>query len=270
MNKKEEFKNSLFVRVFKQIKLNKKLFFLTLVFDLMFIVGLYFISQLVTLLLTSKIENIARFFGLPLLVILVVLLLSVGYVSLLILVYSFFKYSILDIIKSMRQKTEFSFRRFKKFFQLNLIMVVKGIIIFFLIGIVLLGIKKQYLPIVYLIVVIPLSLTFYSFLNFAHSYFTLKHLSVKETLKHSLKRVLKLSSYYKIYLITLTYILAYLGIYFLMALLVRNIVSRKYELLGYLPIYVNVFSIITIVVVYFIVAYNRMYYYLIVEGEEPK
>jgi hypothetical protein len=64
--------------------------------------------------------------------------------------------------------------------------------------------------------------------------------------------------------------LAYLGVYFLMALLVRNIVSRKYELLGYLPIYVNVFTIITVVVVYFIVAYNRMYYYLIVEGEEHK
>jgi|TARA_B100002003_G_scaffold244179_1_gene269776 hypothetical protein len=270
MNKKEEFKNSLFVRVFRLIKLNKKLFFLTLMFDILFIASLYFTSQLITLALTPRIESIARFFGLPVLVLLFALLFSIGYICLLIWLYSFFKYNILDLIKSMKQKTESGFRRLKSFFLLNLIMLVVGFVSFFLIGLMFLGIKSQYLPIVYLIVIIPTVLTFYSFINFAHSYFVLKHLSVKGALKHSLKRISKLSSYYKIYLITLGYILAYLAVYFLIALLMKNIVLDKYKLLGFLPIYVNVFTVITLIVFYFIIAYNRIYYYLIVEGEEQK
>jgi len=274
MNKKEVirwFKNSLFFRALELIGLNKRLFFLTLIFDLLFILTLYYSSQLISSLITIKAAEIIKFFTLPLLSLIFGFLFFIAYISLLILIYSFFKYCILDIIKSMTQKTEFNLKRFNRFYLLNLIICISISILFLIISIIIsLSIKEQYFPIVSLIVFIPLAMVFYSFLNFSHSYYTLKPMPIKTILKYSLKKISKPSSYYKVYLIILLYFLVYFIIYYPSALLLKTILSQKYNLLGYYPTYIKIFTIITLIVIYLIIAYNRIYFYLNVKEDRDE
>tara|TARA_Y100000310_G_C20581608_1_gene763291 strand:+ start:130 stop:960 length:831 start_codon:yes stop_codon:yes gene_type:complete len=271
MNKKkiiEKFRNSLLIRTLKLIKLNKKLFFLTLAFDFLFITSLYFLGQLISALITANIPGIANFLMLPILTLLFAVSFSIVYILLLILVYSFFKYNILDLIKSMNQKTEFDFKRFKKFYILNLITYISGFLIFLTASLIFMGIKPEYISITSLIIFIPLGLLFYSFLNFSHSYFASDALPVKAVLKRSLKKISKISSYYKVYLITLAYFLVYFIIYYPIALLLKTILIQKYSLLGFFPIYSKIFSVITAIVMFGIIAHNRVYFYMTVKEED--
>ncbi|MAG08188.1 hypothetical protein CMO89_01840 [Candidatus Woesearchaeota archaeon] len=162
----------------------------------------------------------------------------------------------------MTEKTGFSFRRFGRFFLLNLIIFASVFIIFLAITIIIsLAIKKQYLQITTLIVLVLLALITYSFLNFSHSYFMLKPGSIKSTLKSSLKKTFRrLSSYYKIYIISLLFFIAYIIIYYPFALLLKSTLPQN--ALRYLPIYVRAFTIITLIIIYLITAHNRIYFYM--------
>jgi len=257
------FKESLFFSALKLIKLNKKLFFLTLVFDFLFIAVFYYSSQFISSLITARATELMEFLTLPLLSMMFAFFFSIAYILLLVLIYSFFKYCVLDLIKSMTQETEFNFKRFGRFYLLNLVICVFISLIFMLISILLSStIKQQFIPIAGLVIFIPFGLVFYSFLNFSHSYFILKPMPTKAILKQSLKKASKLSSYYKVYLVTFLYSLIFVIIYYLLALLFKTIFSQKSNFLSYYSVYIKIFTVIILIVIYLIIAYNRVYFYL--------
>lgn len=248
----------LFIKSFKLAKSNLGKIGLMVLFDLLFLgssyalynIGLFF-AQNIALPQNSSI-------------VLVFLALTLVYYLIVLFAYSFFKYSVLDAIKSLFDKTEFSFKRLGRFYALN---IVLGVILFlsvFFANLILVNTKPQYRVMVFLLFAVPYLLLFYVIANISHSLFY-KGYSIKEALKKSLKMTFTRISIYRetilaIILVALLMWLFLLGLGYLVRLSGNN-----YSL--YLTLYsyfTNFSAWATAVVFYLAILINRISFYAIV------
>jgi hypothetical protein len=259
-----KWKHSLHAKTFYAIKSNPRLFFNTLIFDFLFLVLLYYINTLVKSSLPTEeslianIEFTVLFF-----------LFTIIYLLLLIFIYSFLKYCILDFVKMLvdlswkfrkiiREK-KFELNRFFKFCFLNLIIFVSSFITFIILNaIYLFSVKQEYLKIIFLLTMIPLFLFIYAYLNITHSLFTLGF-NLKETIKKGLVLLKRIRAYYCIFIFSILLISVYSLIYFIINLIITSFTSVN------ILIYNQIFTVITAIVFYFIIAFNRVYFYLVVD-----
>lgn len=259
-----KWKHSLNAKTFYAIKSNPMLFFNTLVFDFLFLVILYYINVLTRLSLPTE-EALTPNIGF----VVSFLLFTMIYLLLLIFIYSFLKYCILDFIKMLvdlswkfrkiTREKKFDLSRFFKFCFLNLIILVSSFIMFTILNAVyFFSVKQEYLNIIFLLTMVPLFLFIYAYLNITHSLFTLGF-DLKETIRKGFVLLKKIRSYYVVFISSVLFILAYSLIYFIIALIITSLTSVN------LPVYNIVFTVITTVVFYLIIAFNRTYFYLIVD-----
>lgn len=247
-------KNSLFAKSFNLAKSNPGKIGLMVLFDMSFLASFYYMLPFLLGYSASAIlwPKSGAF-------VYVYLIADFIYKLLQIFVYSFFKYSMLDFIKSLFQKTEFSFKRLGQFFLLNIILILPLFIIF---SFVLESIKEAYRPYFFIITGIPIFLFLYAILNLSHSFFNEGN-SLKNSLRKSFSLTFgKMKSYRETIGIIILALLA-LGVLFLICgYLVRVFVSGNYLL--YLKAY-GYFKVATIVIVdvvmYLIILINRISFY---------
>lgn len=158
-------KEFLFFKSIKLAKSNLNKTGLMVLFDVMFLASLFVLYKLGA--------YFAQSIGAPRTAAssLIFIIFSLAYYLAVLLAYSFFKYCIMDFIKSLFCKTEFSFKRLGQFYSLNI--VIAGI--FFaaalLLNMVLAGIKASYQPFVFIFLAVPYLLALYAIINISHSLF---------------------------------------------------------------------------------------------------
>ncbi len=256
MRIKNLLKNSLFAKSFNLAKSSPGKIGLIVLFDVSFLASFYYILPFFLGYSAGSIlwPQSGAF-------IYVYLISDFIYRLLQIFVYSFFKYSILDFIKSLFQKTEFSFRRLGQFYLLNIILILPLFIAF---NFLLDNIKEAYRPYFFVITGIPIFLFLYVILNLSQSFFYDGN-SLKNSLRNSFSLTFGKMRSYRETIGVIILALLVLGLLFLIAgSLVRFSTSGNYLL--YLKTY-DYFKTAAIVIVdivmYLIILINRISFYYV-------
>lgn len=245
----------IFLEVLRKIKSNPSLFFCMLLFDAMFLLSIYSANKIVGVFSEGRI--ILPIYALAYMAV---------YFLIFVALYSFFKYSILHFIKSMFEKDVLDFDNFGKFYLLNIILLFVFAIIFLLLSaIVPLIIAQDYQKLILRIMLILFLFFSYAILNLCHSYFINKkkiRCSLSSAFNSAFK---KLPSYMPVFLGSMFFLVIYFLIYMLIGYILKYTLFSKPVPLHYNTLYNLVFSIATITVFYLINAFNRIYFYLILQ-----
>jgi len=259
-----KWKRSLNAKTFYSIKEHPNFFFNTLLFDFLFLISLYYTNLLVKLSLPTE-ESLKADMGLAL----IFFLLTIAYLLFLVFIYSFLKYCILDFIKTLvdlswkfkktiREK-RFGLGRFFKFYLLNLIIFISFFVIFIILNaIYLFSVKQEHLKIAFLLTMIPLFIFIYVYLNLTHSLFTTGH-NLKETIKKGLVLFKQIKPYYGILIFSIFVFFVYTLILFIINLIITSSTSVN------ILVYNKIFTVITTIVFYLIIAFNRIYFYIMID-----
>ena len=227
-------------------------------FDAMFLVSFFGLQ----ILATNFSQSIAVFATSAI----IFIILSLIYYLIVLFVFSFFKYSILDFIKSLFEKTGCSFKRLGQFYSLNLIIAGIFFAIMILANFLLASIKEQYRPFVFIFLAAPYLLFLYVIINTSHSLFYQDN-SIKDTIKKSFSITFtKIKIYRETILIMIIYALVLWLLFFGSGYLLRLLTSKNYSL--YLNAYAHFKQISVIafdLVFYFIILINRISFYSIIK-----
>lgn len=245
----------LFIKSFKLAKSNLGKIGLMILFDLLFLgssyalynIGLFF-AQNIALPQNSSL-------------VLIFLALTLVYYLIILFAYSLFKYSVLDAIKALFEKADFSFKRLGRFYALN---IVLGAILFlsvFFANLILVNTKPQYRVMAFLFFAVPYLLLFYVIVNTSHSFFY-EGSSVKEALKKGFKMAFTRIRIYRETILVLVLCALLLWLFLLgLGYLVR-LSGNNYSL--YLTLYsyfTNFSAWATAVVFYLAILINRISFY---------
>ena len=247
----KKFKESLLNKTFQLIKENPSKFLYTLLFDSLFILLISVINNISYMIIP---QDPAALQSLPQSQMISVILFLPLYLLLTLIIYSTFKYFILNIISSLFTKKEASTKNLSKFYLLNLIIFSAYLIIFITLTLIYSStIKPEYMRLTYLLTVVPLTILAYIFLNIAHTIF-IKKLAIKTTLTQAYNLTFKKFKQY------LPPILVTISIYIL------SIIIFFISLSLTLPqIYIQITSLILF---YLMIAFNRIYIFKITNRAE--
>ena len=250
---KNTIKNSLFASSFELAKSNPGKIGLVILFDAMFLVSfaaLYRLSNFIggNLFAPTKFSSLLIF-----------IIFSIIYYLSILFLYSFFKYCILDFIKSLFGMGRFSFYRLSQFYLLNIIIILPTYIIF---SLILDTIKIDYQPLIFLILGVPLSLLLYLVINLSHSFFYNDD-SIKKSINKSLAITFTKVKFYRETILAMILAAIFLGALFLASGYLINLVAAKnYALYLRIYPYFKQSSIIVFdIVFYAVILINRISFY---------
>lgn len=260
-NIKKRFLTSSFLKVFKLIKKKPYIYLYTIILDFIFLALILLIGRYFGSLITPNIPQLMDFFKSQANLLIVTLVYASVYYLLIIFIYSIVKLSILQLINSIYKKSKFTMKGFGKFYSLNIGLFV----IFFSFALITLTIlalvlRRDFLKYLILVLLIPFLFFVYSLINIAH---TLHIQGVKKgIIKKSFSIAFNKINKYGIFLVwDIILISIYLLFYNLIHLIFRSLVFTNRELLAtYSSTYLKAFNIISIIFIYLIVAFNRIYF----------
>lgn len=249
-------KELLLVKSLNLAKSNPSKTGLMILFDVLFLVSVFGLQTLSKYFAQSLIvpQTLASAF--------VFIVFSLIYYLIILFVYSFFKYSILDFIKSLFEKTEFSFKRLGQFYLLNIVIAAIFFPILILFTYIFLSVKAPYKPFIFVFLAVPYALFLYIVANISHSLFY-EGSSIKETIKKSFKITFtKMKMYRETILIIILVALLLWLLFFGSGYLIRLIASKNYSLYLTAYSYFKQISIIILdLVLYFVILINRISFY---------
>ena len=250
-------KNSYFVKTFLLLKKNPDNLFLIFILDIWFAAALLLSSKLATIVGKAVFTQPLQFYS-----IMPLITFAVGYYLVIIIIYSFFKYFVLNYLKNMFEKVKTDFKRLGSFFLLNFTMVFFLFIIFIALnGVFLLNVKPQLRPFVLLLINVPLTFFSYAVINIAHSLF-INSANIKDVLIKTIKITFaNIKSYAGIYLSSVIIFAVYYFVYYGSMLLLKNTASYMI----YYSAYLKIFIVLTGIIAYIIIFFNRAYFYLIIK-----
>ena len=253
----KKIKSSYFVKTFNLFKKNIDNLFLIFIFDIWFLAAIAVSARIAEFLGKSLFEQPLQFYSITPMIIF-----AIGYCAIIILIYSFFKYFVLNYLKRMFKKTKIDLKRFGSFFLLNLIIAVSLFVIFIALnGMLLLNVKREVAPYIFLLISIPFIFFFYAIINIAHSLF-IDLTNIKDILRKTIKITFtNIKSYAGIYLSSIIIFVIYYLIYYLINSILKNTMSSIF----YYSIYLNIFMILTGIIFYIVIFFNRVYFYLIIK-----
>lgn len=256
---KKEKKEPLFAKSFRLAKSNPNKAGLMVLFDAMFLASFFGLQ-----ILAKNFSQSMPVFTPPASAVIFIVFSLIYYYSIVLFVYSFFKYSILDFIKSLFEKTEFSFKRLGQFYLLNLIIAGIFFAVMILAIFLLASIKAQYQPYVFIFLATPYLLFLYVIINTSHSLFYQDN-SVKNTIKKSFSITFTKITIYRETILTMVIYALVLWLLFLGSdWLIRLLASKNYSL--YLSSYAHLKQASVIffdLVFYFVILINRISFYAI-------
>jgi len=263
MNKiKKRFLESSFFKVFSIIKNNKQTYIYTIALDLLFLALILFIGKSLGSLIPKDPTQIMAIFKTNTNLLLFVIIYPIIYYLFIIFIYSIVKLTTLNLIKPLFEKAKFTFKRLGKFYLLNLIVFL----IFFFSALIILAVfalilRADFLKYVLVVLLIPFLFFLYSIINISHTLF------IKDEKKKLIKKSFKIAfNKIKNYGMFITWdiilILIYLVIYNIIHLIFRFTLFANKELLAnYGSAYLKIFNIVSLIVFYLIIAFNRIYFY---------
>ena len=233
---------------FSHVKKEYFLFFSTIFFDLLFVLGISLLG-----LLLGNITRWGISFFVPALL---------GYLILGVVLYSSLKFAVMRVIKKIVEGSGFIWKGFLGFLSLNLIIMSVLLALFLILSSLLYAvvIPEQKTLMIRLLFVVFLFLG-YPFLNFCHSAY-MKSFSVPRSMPQGFKSLIKASKYLKMYGFSILALLAYFSAYAALAFVLDGLVFNNL-LSQYSRPYNLIFFIITFFVVYIILAFNRIYLYMV-------
>ena len=255
---KIEKKESLFIKSFKLAKSNPNKTGLMILFDALFLVSIFALNALATYFAQSLAAPTILSSAL------VFISFSLIYYLIALFAYSFFKYSVLDCINSLFEKTEFSFKRLAQFYSLNIIIAGIFFAIMLLGNYLLVSIKVQYRPFVFIFLAIPYLLFLYVIANISHSLFY-QGSSIKDSIKKSFRITFtKMKVYRETILIMILLALVLWLLFFGSGYLIRLIGAKNYSLYLNAYAYFKQASIIVLDIVFYLaILVNRISFYSI-------
>ena len=246
---------------------HRKLAFYIFFLDIMFIAILYGFSFISTSILPDDPQiylNITNQFQAALAI---SILVAVAYILIMVFIYSFFKYGVLDMIHSMIRNTDFDFGKMWKFYKLNIAIFGLPMVAFALFYVItLLTLRQEIQATISLIFLLIIAFFVYPFYNIAHSLFT-RNYKIKKILKLSFRLTFKkFKSYLSIYFFSLLILGFFLLIFYLIGLIIgATVFSDPVVLSRYRSVYLTVFTLLLGIILYKIVFFNRVYFYVITE-----
>lgn len=252
-------KASRFAESFSLLKSNPNKAGMMVLFDAMFLVSAFALNILGNYLanglaMPSAFASSAAF-----------IVFSLAYYLIVLLAYSFFKYGVLNFIKSLSEKADFSLKRLGQFYSLN--MIIAGIFFAALIAVnfILAGIRQPYVPFIFIFFAIPYLLFLYVIINLSHSVFY-QGASAMDSVKNSFAIAFAKMKVYRETILSMIILGMFLWLLFYgSGYLIRIFTSKNYSL--YLSAYayfkqasIAVFYIAS----YILVLINRVSFYAIV------
>jgi hypothetical protein len=194
----------------------------------------------------------------------VMLLISILYFVIIILAYSFFNLIILGNIRKLSHNYSHNFSLFKNMFFLNLLLFI---VFFILLSIfnyltILIVNKSLWLAAAVFLLMLVLLILSYAFHNFTHSTFILGH-RLRDILKHALKNTFS-KAYLGIIIFSVVLMIIYFGLYILLGLIIDSFILQNYDT------FINTSSILTLIVVYVLFTFNRVYFFFVAEKKIGK
>jgi hypothetical protein len=116
---------------------------------------------------------------------------------------------------------------------------------------------EWWIAIFFSIILFLLAFVAYAFYNFTHSAFIMNH-EISASMKNAFTHLFT-KTYLGIFIFSAAVILAYVLVYFLVGLLFKSFILDNYEE------FVNISSIVTIILVYLMFSFNRIYFYFVAE-----
>jgi len=258
---KIEKKESLFIKNFKLAKSNPNKTGLMVLFDVLFLISVFALNKLVQYVAPALVGTIAPTLASAVLFI----VFSLIYYLIALFAYSFFKYSILDFIKSLFEKTEFSFKRLAQFYSLNIVIAGIFFAIMFLANFLLISIKQEYRPFVFIFLAIPYLLFLYIIVNISHSSFY-EGASIQEAIKKGFRIAFTKIKVYRETILIMILVALLLWLLFLgSGYLIRLLASKNYTLYLNTYAYFKQASIIVFdLVFYLVILINRISFYALI------
>jgi len=259
---KRLFLDSSFFRVLNIINKNRNTYLYTLVLDFIFLALIVIIGKYIGSLIPQDPQQLVDFFKSQANLLIFVIVYPIIYYIFVIFLYSITKLSILNLIKPLYEKQRFTLKGLGRFYLLNLLLFIIFLIAALVImGILALILQKDFLKYVVLILAIPFFLLLYSIANISHTLFINNHR--KKIIRQSFSIAFnKIKRYGSFIAWDILLILIYLIIYNIIHLIFRFTIFLNQQILtSYGPLYLKIFNIISIIVLYLIIAFNRIYFY---------
>ena len=259
-NIKKRFVESSFLRVFSIIKKNPNIYLYTIILDFIFVALIMFIGKYFGSLIPQNPQQLMDFFKSQANLLLFSLIYASIYYLLIIFIYSITKLSILKLIKY--KKSKFSMKSLGKFYSLNIsIFAIFFFTILILLWVLAAILTRDFLKYLLLILLIPLIFFVYSIINISHTLF-IKNQRERIIRKSFNIAFTKIKQYGMFIVWDILLALIYLLFYNLIHLFFRFIIFSNQELLtAYGNIYLKTFNIISVIFLYIIIAFNRIYFY---------
>src|SRR3989339_1418204 len=184
---------------------------------------------------------------------------TVLYFVIIILIYSFFSLIILGNIKKFAFNHKHDLSLYKRMFFLNLVLFIMFFILLVIFNIILTLIinKSVWIASIIFVLMALIIIMAYAFYNFSHSAFILGH-ELRSNLKQSFRNIFT-KSYWGIILFNLIILGIYVLVYILLGAAFGDIIATNYTQ------YVNTSSIVSLVLIYVLYTFNRIYFFFITE-----
>ncbi len=254
----KKMKDSLWNRALVAIKKNPKQFLWMFLLDLGFL-GVFILFNYLTDLIIPGADSLATQIQQSTMLMISIVLLFIVYVVLVVLAYSFFNLIILGSIKKFSVKHKHDFSKLKEFFMINLFLFLFFFMIFILLNVISVFLinKSIWIGLVAGVLISIILLMLYALHNFMHSAFILGHefsVNLKKSFKHMFS-----TSYLGLFFFSFIMLIAYVLLYFIIGIIFGNYIIENYDS------FVPVFNVITLIVVYLLFSFNRIYFYFISE-----
>ena len=263
---KKRFVNSTFLSTLIKIEENKRTYLHTILIDFIFLALFLSIGRYIGSLIPSDPQQLLSIFKNSANLLVFAIAYPIIYYIFIIFLYSTTKLAILRLIS----KKQVSMKKIGSFFLLNLYIYLTFIIVG-LLGMSVLGLifKREFLKYILLALLIPFIFFLYSILNIAHTKFIKQETKLfRKSFKTTFK---KIKTYGTFILWNISIALAYLLVYNIIHIILRyTLFANKNILTLYGGIYVQTFNIISLIFLYFIISFNRIYFLELAKNVLPQ
>ncbi|NQU79675.1 hypothetical protein HQ545_07960 [Candidatus Woesearchaeota archaeon] len=252
--------------VLQKIKQNKFLFLLTMLLDIAFFVSLSILNKTIELLI--PIPEGASPNKTIVLAIIVILL----YITLTGLVYSLFKYRILQMIKGLYTKKNIKLGDFWNFFFINILLITASIITTFVVSsIFIISIELNALMLMKNLFLAILAVFLYLLINTIHTRFALGEHKIIPLILTSASMIFhKTRIYINIIIFTSIATILLGSVYYLISWLVLAVLGEAIKS----PLVYISYTVITAIIIAFIalnvIAFNRIYFFELLRKKSKK
>lgn len=244
-------RSTLFYRSWLDVKSHQKAFWLTLLFDLLFLISSYAGSKALGFFTPGLLDLLQGQRAVALSVGAIYIL---GFILLMTFIYSLFKYLILNELSETLHKRKTDYRALKQFFFLNIMILIAGLIDYFILQFLFSLVPRYFiLMIAILVAYFMVILMFYAFIHICHAAFV-SNKNAWQSFKRGLALFFKFKPWVSVIFSSLLLMILFYAAYYLVALIVKGIIMQYYG------VYVGLFTLLSTAMIYLLNAFNRFYF----------